>query len=90
MLIAVPLGTFAASAATRPIDYAAQVTSLAGISIPEFWFAILCVLFFSLYLGWLPSSGYANPFDDFWGSLQIPDPAGGGRSASARPPSRPG
>ena len=42
---------------------------LAGISIPEFWFAILCVLLFSLYLGWLPSSGYVSPFEDFWGSL---------------------
>ncbi|MEK7687070.1 MAG: ABC transporter permease [Pseudomonadota bacterium] len=71
MLIAVPLGTFAAVRRNSAIDYAAQVTSLAGISIPEFWFAILCVLLFSLYLGWLPSSGYVSPFEDFWGSLQF-------------------
>lgn len=71
ILIAVPLGTFAAVHRNTPVDYTAQVTSLAGISIPEFWFAILCVLLFSLYLGWLPSSGYVSPFDDFWGSLQF-------------------
>ena len=47
------------------------MTSLVGISIPEFWFAILCVLLFSLYLGWLPSSGFVSPFEDFWGSLQF-------------------
>ena len=76
MLIAVPLGTIAAVRRNTPIDYTAQVTSLVGISIPEFWFAILCVLLFSLYLGWLPSSGFVSPFDDFWGSLQVPDPAG--------------
>jgi peptide/nickel transport system permease protein len=29
------------------------------------------VLFFSLWLGWLPSSGYISPFQDFWGSLQF-------------------
>jgi len=71
MLIAIPLGTIAAVRRNTRIDYAAQVTSLIGISIPEFWFAILCVLFFSLYLGWLPSSGYANPFEDPWASLKF-------------------
>ena len=71
MLIAVPLGTIAAVRRNSGVDYTAQVTSLAGISIPEFWFAILCVLLFSLYLGWLPSSGYVSPFEDFWGSLQF-------------------
>ena len=71
MLIAVPLGTLAAVRRNTAVDYTAQVTSLAGISIPEFWFAILCVLLFSLHLGWLPSSGYVSPFEDFWGSLQF-------------------
>jgi len=71
MLIAVPLGTIAAVRRNTAIDYTAQVTSLIGISIPEFWFAILCVLFFSLYLGWLPSSGYASPFEDPWASLKF-------------------
>jgi peptide/nickel transport system permease protein len=71
MMIAIPLGTLAAVRRNSAVDYTAQVTSLAGISIPEFWFAILCVLLFSLYLGWLPSSGYVSPFEDFWGSLQF-------------------
>jgi len=70
-MIAIPLGTLAAVRRNSAVDYTAQVTSLAGISIPEFWFAILCVLLFSLYLGWLPSSGYVSPFEDFWGSLQF-------------------
>jgi len=64
VLIAVPLGTIAAIRRNSPIDYGAQITSLAGISIPEFWFAIMCVLLFSLYLGWLPSSGYISPLED--------------------------
>jgi peptide/nickel transport system permease protein len=71
MLIAVPLGTIAAVRRNTAIDYTAQVASLFGISIPEFWFAILCVLLFSLYLGWLPSSGFVSPFVDFWGSLKF-------------------
>jgi peptide/nickel transport system permease protein len=71
IMIAVPLGTLAAVHRNSAIDYTAQVSSLAGISIPEFWFAILCVLLFSLHLGWLPSSGYVSPLDDFWGSLKF-------------------
>lgn len=85
MLIAVPLGTIAAVRRNTAVDYTAQVTSLAGISIPEFWFAILCVLVFSLYLGWLPSSGYISPFVDFWGSLKfliLPAAAVGFRQAA--------
>ena len=85
MLIAIPLGTIAAVRRNTAIDYTAQVTSLIGISIPEFWFAILCVLFFSLYLGWLPSSGFANPFEDPWASLKfliLPAAAVGFRQAA--------
>lgn len=70
LCIAVPLGTMAAVKRNTPLDYGAQVISLMGISIPEFWFALLCVLFFSLYLGWLPSSEYYSPVDNVWLSIK--------------------
>ena len=85
ILIAIPLGTIAAVKRNTVVDYLAQITSLIGISIPEFWFAILCVLFFSLYLGWLPSSGYVSPFDDLGQSLKyliLPAAAIGFRQAA--------
>ena len=40
-------------------DYIFTSLALFGISMPSFWFAILLILVFSLYLGWLPASGYA-------------------------------
>lgn len=64
LLIAIPLGTIAAVRRNSVTDYAAQVTSLLGISIPEFWFAIICILVFSLHLGLVPSSGYVGPGED--------------------------
>jgi len=70
ILIAVPLGTIAAVRRNTGVDHGAQMTSLLGISIPEFWFAILSILLFALYLRWLPSSGYISPFEDFWASLK--------------------
>ncbi len=69
ILIAVPLGTIAAVRRNSPTDYSAQITSLLGISIPEFWFAILCILAFSLHFGWLPSSGYVSPMENLSKSI---------------------
>jgi ABC-type dipeptide/oligopeptide/nickel transport system permease component len=66
----VPLGTIAALKHRTLVDYTVTTAAVAGVSIPNFWFAILCVLFFALYLGWLPASEYVNPFDDPWLGLQ--------------------
>jgi peptide/nickel transport system permease protein len=68
-LIAVPLGTLAAVKRNSITDYIVQITTLIGISVPEYMFAILCILLFALHLGWLPSSGYVSPLDDFGQAL---------------------
>ena len=70
MVISIPLGTLASVKRNSLVDYTAQTTSLLGISIPEFWFAIMCILFFSLYLGWLPSSEYYSPTENLGKSLK--------------------
>jgi peptide/nickel transport system permease protein len=70
LLIAIPLGTLAAVKRRTWVDHSATALAIAGISIPNFWFAILCVLFFALYLGWLPASEYVSPFDNPWLGLQ--------------------
>ena len=69
MCIAIPLGTLAALKRNTYVDNAVQISALAGISIPEFWFAIMAVLLFSLHLGWLPSSGYTSPLENLQESL---------------------
>jgi peptide/nickel transport system permease protein len=35
--------------------------SLLGLSMPQFWVGLILILFFSVYLGWLPSSGSGTP-----------------------------
>ena len=85
LLIAVPLGTIAAIKRNSILDYIAQTTSLMGLSIPEFWFAIMAVLLFALYLGWLPSSEYYSPFQDLGRSIRhliLPAAAIGFRQAA--------
>jgi peptide/nickel transport system permease protein len=66
LIIAVPLGTLAAIKRRTMIDYTVTTGAVLGLSIPQFWFAILCVLVFALYLGWLPASEYYSPFADPW------------------------
>lgn len=70
LIIAIPLGTIAAIKRRTLADYAVTTAAVVGISIPQFWFAILCVLFFALYLGWLPASEYYSPLDDPWLGLK--------------------
>jgi peptide/nickel transport system permease protein len=64
LLIALPLGLISALRPRSVVDYVATFISQAGISIPDFWLAIVSILVFSLTLSWLPSSGYVGLTDD--------------------------
>jgi peptide/nickel transport system permease protein len=70
LVIAVPLGTLSALHPRSPIDRVATVLSQIGISVPDFWMAILFILLFAGTLGWLPSGGYVALTEDPLGWLQ--------------------
>lgn len=57
-VIGVSLGVVAALRHNRPIDHAVSVATYLGIAVPEFFWAIVVILVFGAYLGWLPASGY--------------------------------
>ncbi len=57
VLFAVPLGVVAALRPEGIIDRLVVFISLVGLSIPQFWLGLLLIVFFSLMLGWLPTSG---------------------------------
>lgn len=57
LLVGVSLGSYAALHQSKPGDYLTMGVALLGISMPNFWLAIMMVIFFSLNLGILPSSG---------------------------------
>ena len=61
VLIAIPLGIFAAIYQNTWIDDISRIISLIGVSMPNFWQGLLMILFFSVYLGWLPASGFSTP-----------------------------
>jgi ABC-type dipeptide/oligopeptide/nickel transport system permease component len=57
-LVAIPAGIISAVRRYSWLDYCLTGFSLFGVSMPSFWFGILLILLFSLWLGWLPASGY--------------------------------
>jgi len=59
-LIAIPLGVIAASNHTKPMDFLVMIFSQLGIAIPNFWFALLLIIFFSVFMGVLPAGGFAG------------------------------
>jgi ABC-type dipeptide/oligopeptide/nickel transport system permease component len=57
LIIGIPSGILAAVRVGRFWDRAGKVFALLGLSLPGFWVALVLILVFSVYLGWLPSSG---------------------------------
>ena len=56
-LIGIPLGVTAATHQNRWQDRFCMVFGMICISLPDFWLALLMIMFFSLRLGWLPAFG---------------------------------
>lgn len=69
LAIAIPLGVVSAIRSGSKLDYAATVFSQAGISIPDFWMAIMLILLFAERWRILPASGYVSLFEDPLGWL---------------------
>lgn len=61
VLVALPLGIYAAVRPRTAGDRAVNLLSLAGVSIVEYWFALILILVFAVQLDWLPTSGYGTP-----------------------------
>ena len=61
ILIGVPLGIISAVKKYYLADLIIMFFTMAGVSIPTFWMGFLLILFFSIGLGWLPSSGFDTP-----------------------------
>jgi peptide/nickel transport system permease protein len=64
LLIAIPLGTISALRPRSAVDRIATVISQFGISVPDFWLAIVLILVFAGTLGWLPTGGYVPLTED--------------------------
>ncbi|MBI1774091.1 MAG: ABC transporter permease [Proteobacteria bacterium] len=51
------LGIASALRHRTPLDAAINLFAFAGISVPVFWLALMLIIVFAVWLGWLPASG---------------------------------
>lgn len=68
--IAIPTGVLAAAKRGKPADIIGMGVAQIGVAIPNFWLGLLLILFFALYLGWFPASGFAGWEDGLWPGIR--------------------
>lgn len=67
IVFSIPLGVISATRSNTMLDYLVTIVALIGQSVPSFWLGILLILFFGVYLKWLPISGSGS-----WQQLIMP------------------
>jgi peptide/nickel transport system permease protein len=60
VIVSIPLGVVSAVYRGRLPDRVAMTLALIGQSVPPFWSGIVAVMFFGVYLGWLPTAGMGD------------------------------
>jgi len=60
LLVAIPLGVWAALKKGSRADYLINLVAFAGISVPSFWIAIVLILLFAVYLPIFPAGGTSS------------------------------
>lgn len=60
LVVGVPVGVIAATHQNGIMDRVVMVAALLGVSLPNFWLALLMVLLFAVKLQWLPAMGIGS------------------------------
>ncbi len=60
LLIAIPVGVYAARNTGKPSGAVVALLSQIGIAVPVFWAGILLSVLFGVRLGWLPTGGWTD------------------------------
>jgi peptide/nickel transport system permease protein len=70
LVIAIPLGALAAARRNSAVDLGIMGATQIGLSVPNFWFAMLLVLLFAITLRWLPAGGFPGWSGGVWPGLR--------------------
>jgi peptide/nickel transport system permease protein len=68
--VGIPLGVAASVSRSVRVRSLVQIVGVLGLSLPNFWIAILLIIGASSLFGWLPALIYVTPWADPWVNLQ--------------------
>ncbi len=87
LVIALPVGIYSAIRQDTATDYLGRSIAIIGLATPNFWLAIMVILYPAIWWGWAPSIKYIPLVEDPLGNLVmflIPSPNSGDGHASCR------
>jgi peptide/nickel transport system permease protein len=64
VLVAIPFGVVASASRSLRIKTLVQIVGVLGLSLPNFWIAVLLIIGASHLFGWLPALIFASPWSD--------------------------
>ncbi len=65
ILVGIPLGVIAGLIPDKPAGRSIMAVSILGFSLPTFWVGMMLIMIFSVWLGWLPSTGRGETVELF-------------------------
>lgn len=71
IIVALPIGILSAMKPNSAMDAGGTLFALSGVAVPNFFLGILLIFVFSVWLRWLPPSGYVSPAVDLGESLKL-------------------
>jgi peptide/nickel transport system permease protein len=69
-VVGIPLGVAASVSRSIRVRTVVQIVGVLGLSMPNFWIAVLLIIAASSLFGWLPALIYVSPWADPWVNLQ--------------------
>ncbi len=69
-VLGIPLGVLASVSASVRVKTLVQIVGLLGLSVPNFWIAVVLIILASWGFQWLPALIYVSPWADPWVNLQ--------------------
>ena len=71
LLIAVPVGIYSAMRRNTAADYVGRSFAVIGLATPNFWLALMVIIFPAIWWGWSPPMEYVPLVEDPLGNLGI-------------------
>ena len=71
LVIALPVGIYSAIRQDTAADYAGRSVAIIGMATPNFWLALMVIIYPAIWWGWMPPPGYIPLVEDPLGNLGV-------------------